>query len=265
MEHYEIVSTIGKGSFGVVYKVKRLVDAKIFACKEINYGNMSDKEKQQLVSEVNILRELDHPNIVKYYERIIDKKNTKICLIMEFCQGGDLSQMLRKCRRDMDYIAEDVVWKVFSQLVVGLGECHNRPIGAGRVLHRDLKPANVLLDQSNSVKLGDFGLARILHENSLFCKTHVGTPYYMSPEQVDEAHYDEKSDIWSAGCLLYELAALRSPFEATNFLALALKIKVGKFDRLPLRYSEDLQSLVEWMLSINPTARPTVTELYTIP
>ena len=165
----------------------------------------------------------------------------------------------------MDFIAEDVVWKVFSQLVVALAECHNRPLGGGRVLHRDLKPANILLDQSNSVKLGDFGLARILNENSLFCRTHVGTPYYMSPEQVDEAKYDEKCDIWSCGCLLYELAALRPPFEASNHLSLALKIKSGKFDRLPLRYSEDLQHLIESMLNTNCVMRPTVSDLLNIP
>lgn len=189
MEQFEILQTIGKGSFGVVHKVKRHADNKVYACKEINYGSMSEREKQQLVAEVNILRDLSHPNIVKYYERyrhptycrIIDKKNTKIFLIMEYCPGGDLSQLLRKCRKEKDYIAEDVVWKVFSQLCLALNECHNRSL-TGRILHRDVKPANVFLDDQNNIKLGDFGLARILSENSVFCKTHVGTPYYMSPE-----------------------------------------------------------------------------------
>ena len=100
---------------------------------------------------------------------------------MEYCPGGDLSQLLRKCRKEKDYIAEDVVWKVFAQLCVALNECHNRPQG-GRILHRDVKPANVFLDDQNNIKLGDFGLARIMGEDSVFCKTHVGTPYYMSPE-----------------------------------------------------------------------------------
>ena len=77
-------------------------------------------------------------------------------------------------------------------------------------------------------------------ENSVFAQTHVGTPYYMSPEQINECSYNEKSDIWSTGCLIYEMAALKPPFEATNHLGLAIKIKAGKFDRLPLRYSEDL-------------------------
>jgi len=90
------------------------------------------------------------------------------------------------------------------------------------------------------LKLGDFGLSRLMGDNSVFATTHVGTPYYMSPEQVLESNYDEKSDIWSTGCLLYEMCALRPPFEATNHLSLAIKIKDGKFERIPMQFSEDL-------------------------
>jgi len=107
-------------------------------------------------------------------------------------------------------------------------------------LHRDLKPANIFLDGNNEIKLGDFGLSKIMGESQQFASTNVGTPYYMSPEQINEKSYDEKSDIWSVGCLLYEIAALHPPFQATNHLALAIKIKAGKFPRLPLKYSEDL-------------------------
>lgn len=80
----------------------------------MNYGKMQEKEKQQLVSEVNILRDLSHPNIVKYYDRIIDKQNAKIYIIMEFCEGGDLAQIIRRCRKQHDHIAEDVIWKILT-------------------------------------------------------------------------------------------------------------------------------------------------------
>jgi NIMA (never in mitosis gene a)-related kinase len=99
-------------------------------------------------------------------------------------------------------------------VVSALYACHNRK--EGRILHRDLKPGNVFLDLNNNVKLGDFGLSKIMGQESVFAKTHVGTPYYMSPELIDGSPYNEKSDIWSAGCVIYELAALRAPFEATN-------------------------------------------------
>ncbi len=158
---------------------------------------MSEKEKQHIVSEVNILRELKHPNIVRYYDRIIDKKNTKIYIIMEYCEGGDIGALIKRCKKNKEYIAEDVIWKIFTQLVLALHECHTRK--EGKVLHRDLKPSNVFLDSENNVKLGDFGLSRVLSNESTFAYSHVGTPYYMSPEQIDEMRYNEKSDIWSLG------------------------------------------------------------------
>ena len=87
-------------------------------------------------------------------------------------------------------------------------------------------------------------MARVLNQGSMYAHTNVGTPYYMSPEQINEQKYDEKSDIWSLGCLVYEMAGLRPPFKAQNQLALALKIKEGTYERIPARYSEDLWRVI---------------------
>lgn len=113
------------------------------------------------------------------------------------------------------YIEEEKVWRVLAHLTLALLECHRRKDGS-KILHRDLKPGNVFFDAEDTVKLGDFGLSRMMGDESVFAYTHVGTPYYMSPEQISEQRYNEKSDIWSAGCVLYEMASLRAPFEATN-------------------------------------------------
>jgi serine/threonine protein kinase len=144
-----------------------------------------------------------------------------------------------------------------------LNECHNRK--EGKILHRDIKPGNVFFDIGNNIKLGDFGLSRILSDESQYARTNVGTPYYMSPEQIHEAKYNEKSDIWSAGCLLYEIVSLRPPFEATNHLALAQKIIEGKIERIPSIYSENLYALIKSMLQVNPEKRPSVVEIMQIP
>ena len=160
------------------------------------------------------MRELSHANIVKYYDRLIDKSKAKIFIIMEFCDGGDLQQLIRRCRKSQDHIGEDFIWKVLTQTVSALYHCHRRTettkINNGtskdnqtinqnesaqksvdsssdrslpqKILHRDLKPGNIFLDSNSDCKLGDFGLARVMNHESQFAFTHVGTPYYMSPE-----------------------------------------------------------------------------------
>ena len=128
-------------------------------------------------------------------------------------------------------------------------------------MHRDLKPGNIFLDANYNVKLGDFGLSRMMGTESVFAYTHVGTPYYMSPEQISDQKYNEKSDIWSCGCIIYEVAALRAPFEATTHYQLAMKIKAGRLDRIPAQYSDELMGFITAMLSQDPEQRPGTHEL----
>jgi len=260
-DRYTVLEEIGQGSFGSVCKIQR-TDGKIFVWKEISYGRMSEREKHQLVSEVNILRDLRHPNIVRFYDRIIDKQKARIYIVMEFCEYGDLANVIKQNKRRGELIPEDTAWKVFSQVVEALEWCHTRPEGV--ILHRDIKPGNILLDANSQVKLGDFGLARVLKGNDL-ARTHVGTPYYMSPEQVQGNWYNEKSDIWSLGCLTYELCALRPPFEAASQHALGQKILTGSFARLPGRFSQELQRCLEWMLKSQPSSRPSARDLLGVP
>ena len=263
MENYEILSLIGKGNFGSISKILRKSDNKILVWKEMDYGHMTEREKQNIVSEVNILRELRHPNIVRYYDRIIDKKHTKIYIIMEYCEQGDISQLIKRHKKAKEYIKEEIIWKIFVQLLLALYECHNHK--EGKILHRDIKPSNVFLDSESNVKLGDFGLSRMLSNESIFAYSHVGTPYYMSPEQIEEMKYDDKSDIWSLGCFLYELTTFNPPFDATNQLALAMKIKEGKVNPINKIYSQDLSNLILCMLRVNPNQRPNCEELINCP
>lgn len=159
------------------------------------------------------------------------------------------------------------MWKCFAEIVSALKVCHRRKDGSKTcpVLHRDIKPGNILLDNRGRVKMGDFGLAKQLASQSKFAYTNVGTPFYMSPEMINETKYNEKSDIWALGCLVYEMCALKPPFDATNHLSLAVKINTGKFDRIPAKYSDELHRAVRWCLQLDSAARPTVEELERLP
>ncbi|XP_022095669.1 serine/threonine-protein kinase Nek2-like [Acanthaster planci] len=264
LSDYEVICTIGIGSYGKCKRIKRKSDSKILAWKEINYGSMSETEKQMLVSEVNLLRGLRHEFIVRYYDRIVDRNTTTIYIIMEYCEGGDLGSLITRCKRERKYLEEDFAWKVLRQITLALNECQQRVKGRA-VLHRDLKPANVFLDAAHNVKLGDFGLARVLHHDTSFAKTFVGTPYYMSPELMDHCSYNEKSDMWSLGCLIYELCSLSPPFTAINQQHLAVKIKEGKFRPLPSQYSPELQDLISRMLKVDAVARPSIEDILKLP
>ena len=263
MDDYEVLGVIGKGNFGSISKIIRKSDNKILVWKELDYGLLSEKEKQNIVSEVNILKELHHPNIVQYYDRIIDKKNKKIFIIMEYCEGGDIGKIIKKLKKANEYFPEELIWKFFIQVLMALKTCHNHK--EGKILHRDIKPSNVFLDGENNAKLGDFGLSRMLSEENNFAVSRVGTPYYMSPEQIEDLKYNEKSDIWSLGCFLYELATFNPPFTASNQLSLALKIKSGKVESIPNIYSQELSSVIMCLMRVNPENRPNVEEIINYP
>ncbi|KAG0274236.1 G2-specific serine/threonine protein kinase, partial [Linnemannia exigua] len=270
MDGYESLESIGSGSFGLIRKVRRKADGVILARKEIDYRKMTTKEKEQLVAEVNILKDLKHPNIVQFLERVIDREHCFIYILMEYCEGGDLASVIKRHREKQTRVPEEFVWNIMVQLILALHECHHgtttneetHQVTPRPILHRDLKPDNVFLDGKHNVKLGDFGLSRSLtNPQKAFAQTYVGTPFYMSPELISEFTYDAKSDIWSLGCVIYELCALEPPFLADTQAQLSARIKEGRVKSLPSQYTQDLDNVVKWMLQVNSRKRPTTKDL----
>ncbi|WVR00242.1 hypothetical protein IAU59_007384 [Kwoniella sp. CBS 9459] len=282
MDKYKLVSNIGKGSFGVISKVQRVTDGKEFALKQLDYSKMTEKDRKQILAEVAILESLKHRNIVQLIQKIKDPKNERIYIVMEFCTSGDLGSLIRKAQRTKQPLHEDKIWNIFLQITLALHHCHwpaERPskLGVARtnsgltqtadggiaryqVLHRDLKPENVFLSD-DFVKLGDFGLSKDMGTAS-FTSTYVGTPLYMPPEILAENRYDTKSDIWSLGCLVYEMCALHSPFHNAQTQAeLISMVKSGKLPALPSQYSLALRSVIKAMLTLNPVKRPSTKDL----
>ncbi|KAG6331959.1 hypothetical protein ID866_7130 [Astraeus odoratus] len=270
LELYEPLDIIGNGSFGIIRKVRRKMDGIIFARKELNFDRMSERDRKQIVAEVNILKDLDHEHIVRYHDRYVDREAGILYILMEYCGGGDLSCVIKQAQKHNRLVPEDTIWHYFMQILLALQHCHHPPNQSRepdnkerrpQILHRDLKPDNVFLDESNNVKLGDFGLSKALAQAS-FANTYVGTPYYMSPELMQERAYDSKSDIWSLGCLIYELCALKPPFhEAKTHAELSIFIRNGRIPPLPRGYSQALSSVIKAMLNLNPAMRPSATQL----
>ena len=247
---------------------------------------MGQKEREQLFAEFHILSTLQHPNIVGYYYREHLKSQQELHLYMEYCSGGDLGSYIKSLHKKNEYAPESYVWSVFSQLVVALYRCHygENPPDAGAeeqkglrsklvskeqmssymILHRDLKPDNVFLGDDNLVKLGDFGLSKLMQSHD-FASTYVGTPYYMSPEILASERYTLQSDIWSLGCIMYELCARVPPFNGNSYLELVQRIKVGMFPEIPAMYSPELQSVIKSCLKVNPDSRPTTRKLLNLP
>jgi NIMA (never in mitosis gene a)-related kinase len=258
MEKFFLIEPLGHGSFGRVWKAENRETGEFVAIKEIDYGTMGPQEKKLLVNEVNILRKLHNPHIVRYIDRYVNSSTKKIFIVMEFCAGGDLQDLIRTTRPGNRHISEDQIWLTLSELTSALYECHE---GGDRILHRDIKPANVFIDGQGHVKLGDFGLAKPLTAD--FASTVVGTPYYMSPELVSGHKYDEKSDIWALGCVIYEMATLRPAFNSIRRSKNELhdKIRYSKPQRIPAMYSDSLWHCICSMIEKDPKVRPSAREL----
>ena len=216
---FEFLGKLGKGSFGIVYKVRRKADKNIYVLKQINIAQMNTKLRSAALNEVKILSSLDNPYIVKYYDSFVEKNLLNI--VMEFCEGGDLSNHIRNQMGRP--LTENKIWKFFIQSCMGLDYIHKR-----KILHRDIKSMNIFLSKDEDIRIGDLGVAKMLCETANFAHTMVGTPYYLSPEMCEERPYNEKSDVWALGCVLYELCTQKHPFEANNQAALILKIIRGK-------------------------------------
>ncbi|XP_073505171.1 serine/threonine-protein kinase 36 [Phyllobates terribilis] len=242
MERYHVLELIGEGSFGRVYKGRRKHSGEVVALKFIPKVGRSEKELRGLKREIQIMRDLRHPNIV----RMLDSCETEreVVVVTEYAEG-ELFQILE----DDGSLSEDLVKEVSAQLVSALYYLHSH-----RILHRDMKPQNILLGKDGTVKLCDFGFARELSLDTLMVRSIKGTPLYMSPELVLERPYDHRSDLWALGCIVYELLVGTPPFYTHSIFQL-VSIITQQPVRWPRGVSAELKDFLQGLLTKDPALR----------
>lgn len=256
MEKYEFIRELGSGSYGSVKLAKDIQTKELYAIKKVKLSGLLKEERMKAEGEVKVLSSISHPNIVAYKESF--HKKSSLYIVMEYIDGGDLAKIIENQRNTL--MDESEILRYFVQIVQVVKYLHSN-----HVLHRDLKPQNIFVTKLGIVKLGDFGVAKTLDGSANLAHTMIGTPYYLSPEIWNGSLYDSKSDIWSLGCILFELCSLKKAFAATSITQLMPAIMNGRHDPIPPRYSSDMKMLVDSMLNITPQLRPTAEEISELP
>lgn len=259
IQEFEVLGTIGRGKFSEVHRaIRKAGGAETeVALKRIQIFEMDTEARKDCITEVNLLKSLNHLTIVRYLDSFTD--NNELVIVLELAPHGDLAGLCRVLKESDRNLTDSQIWATIFQVSDALMYMHKK-----RIMHRDLKPANVFLCGQGVVKLGDLGLGRYFSSNTYRAHSIVGTPFYMSPEVItysggaSGAGYSFKSDIWSLGCVLYELAALQSPFACSrlNYYALGKQICSGEYPALPDSASRNVQKLCSDMIQVNPEHRP---------
>jgi len=257
---YEICRQIGQGSFAVVWLGRHVTTGRQVAVKEVNTSRLNAKLLASLDSEVNILRNVKHENIIELFD--IFKEPDKLYLVLEYCDGGDLSEMIKKGGK----MSEEAAGHIMQQLGAGLRQLRN-----SNLVHRDLKPQNLLLKKKttgdgSTLKIADFGFARYMQPLGL-AETLCGSPLYMAPEILQFQKYDAKADLWSVGTILFEMLAGKPPYTGANHVQLLRNIErqVPPIAKISDGLSEDCVNLLRGLLKRRPLERMSFAEFFANP
>ena len=235
---YRILKELGKGGYGKVSLVLNNLDNKYYALKEIL---IKDEDNiNNIKNEINIISKFNNNNIVKYYNSY--KENDKYYILMEYCDGQNLKDYINKHIEKNELIEENIIHNIIKQICIGIEE-----INKMKIIHRDLKPENIFMNKNLEIKIGDFGISKQLNREYAITKNKLGTEYYAAPEILLDGKYNEKSDIWSLGCIIYELFHLRKYYNDK------LLEEIKKIDKDIYNYK--WQELIDLILQVDSYKR----------
>jgi NIMA (never in mitosis gene a)-related kinase len=273
---FEVLEELYRSSTGSVFTVKFKYDGRVYVIKERKIAELG--KRKDILNEVKLLQQLRHTNIVAcegWFREMTDNGSSssqnKLYIILEFCPNGDLFKFIEsrkrlisiraldsnKFTRGSGFFEEKEIWFIFHQICLGLKHLHENGI-----IHRDIKTLNILISSNyTTYKISDLGVSRQISENTLFLNTFYGTPFYLSPELIENKAYNEKTDIWSLGVILYELSALKAPFAGRTFVELTQKIASCEFEQIPSFYSHWMRQLISRILVREYQKRPSISQI----
>ena len=254
LNDYEILKQIGTGAFSTVSLVKSKKDNLIYALKRVELTKMMPNEKDNSLNEIRLLASVNHINVISYKESFYEEDTNTLNLVLEYADAGDLQSKITAHKNAQKYFSEKTIWSIFIQMVQGIKALHDK-----NIIHRDLKSANIFLMKNGICKLGDLNVSKEAKTGLL--KTQTGTPYFASPEVWSGKPYGVKSDIWSLGCILYQMTTLKMPFQGNNFKEVYNNVLKCKYSPLPKIYSKDLDFIIQKLLQLDPDKRPSAKEI----
>ena len=246
---YTIIKELGENKKDdiKIYKAINGINNKFFVIKEISIKNKKEDVINEIQKEAKILSQFNSDNIVKYYGAQINKNNFYI--LMEYCDGHDLRTFINKYKEKNEFIEENIIYDIIKQICFALKEIHDK-----NITHRDLKPENIFMNNNNQIKIGDFGVSKQLNSfKTLISTKHgAGTVFYNSPEVIKNGKYNKKTDIWSFGCIIYELFNLSIYF-------------LDKYDEVKTIdkeiYNIKWQELINLLLQVDVDKRPDINQV----